>query len=554
MILKNTRLFNFFYFTLIFIYSILINQYFGNMGLHLLDSTIGLSNGHRLTQEQIPFRDFWVTSGLLTDIIQAQFFKLLGLNWQVYVLHASIFNCLYTCSIFYFLKYLKFNNFESLIYCLATATIMYPLAGVVLVDFHSLILSIIALIIYIYSIKEKNKIFLTIVPGVFLLAFLCKQIPAGYFIICVVITTLLYCFKNRIIWPLLCLLIGSIISLAIFFLIIYSFGINFDEFFTQYVNFALTIFSNSKESSFLTQLKEITKIKYFLLLLLIFFSYLFEKKDNFKENIFFEKTTIITFSIVVFLQEIFTNNQNVTIGLIPLTIALISYLVKDLDNLPKTKILIYLIVILLFSRLIIINNNYLFLVLFLFLIYFFNKEIIFKFSSLFLILTIILSSFYYEKFVKIRRFNDIFHDVSIYVNGNKISEKFKGLKWKTNIVNTKDEIDKILYVKNLNNIDDRVLIISNLQIFNFLLNKKNNSPTKYWMKDKSYPSLNNKYRKEFELFFKLKIKKDKINEFLVLNDNDFKIEDFKWLRECFAQTTNKKYDIKHYIIKKDCSQ
>ena len=74
------------------------------------------------------------------------------------------------------------------------------------------------------------------------------------------------------------------------------------------------------------------------------------------------------------------------------------------------------------------------------------------------------------------------------------------------------------------------------------------------MKDKSYPSLNNKYRKEFELFFKLKIKKDKINEFLVLNDNDFKIEDFKWLRECFAQTTNKKYDIKHYIIKKDCSQ
>ena len=552
MILKNTKLSNFFYFTLIFIYSILINQYYGNMGLHVLDSTIGLSNGHRLTQDQIPFKDFWVTSGLLTDVIQAQFFKLLGFNWQVYVLHASIFNCLYACSIFYFLKYLKFTNFENLIYCLATATIMYPLAGVVLVDFHSLILSTIAMIIFFYSIKEKNKIFLTIVPSIFFLAFLCKQIPAGYFVICVMFTTLLYCLKNRIIWPLPCLLFGSIVSLIIFFLTIYSFGIDFDKFFRQYINFALTIFSNSKENSLLDQLKEITKIKYFLLLLLIFFSHLFLKKDNLKQNYFLEKTTIVTFSVVVFLQEIFTNNQNVTIGLIPLTIALISCLFKDLENLPKTKILIYLIIILLFGRLIIINNNYFFLVLSLFLIYFFNKKIIFTFSSLFLILTIILSSFYYEKFVKIRRFNDIFHNVSNFVNGNKISNKFDGLRWKTNIVNTKDEIDKILYIKNLSNISDRVLIISNLQIFNFLLNKKNNSPTKYWMKDKSYPSLNNKYREEFEVFFKLKIKKNKISELLVLNDNDFKLEDFKWLRECFAQTINKKYDIKHYIIKKNC--
>ena len=75
------------------------------MGLHVLDSTIGLSNGHRLTQDQIPFKDIWVTSGLLTDVIQAQCFKLRGFNWQVYVRHASIFNCLYACSIFYFIKY-----------------------------------------------------------------------------------------------------------------------------------------------------------------------------------------------------------------------------------------------------------------------------------------------------------------------------------------------------------------------------------------------------------------------------------------------------------------
>ena len=552
MIIKNNNLNNFIYFSLVFVYSILINQYFGNMGLHELDSTIGLGNGHRLTQQQVPFKDYWVTSGLLTDLIQAFFFKSLGLNWQVYVLHASIFNCLFSCSIFAFLKYLNFSNIEKLIYSLATATIMYPLAGVVLVDFHSLILSVIGLIIYFYSIKEKNKKFLILVPGIFLLAFLCKQIPAGYFTICISITTLLYCLRYKIIWPLLHLFIGSIISIIIFFFILYLFEIKFEDFFTQYIKFALTIFSNSKDSSLLDQLKEITKIKYFLLLLLVFVLNIFSNKKKINENIFLIKSTIITFSIVIFFQEIFTNNQNVTLGLIPLTAALISYLFRGIDNLPKTKILIFIIAILLFCRLIIINNDYFFLFPLIFFIPFMNKKIIHKFSNLFLILTIILTTFYYEKFVKIRRFNDIFHDVSNYVIGSEISEKFYGLRWKTNIVNTKLEIEKIFYIKNLKNINNNILIISNLQIFNFLLDKKNNSPVKYWMKDKSYPSLTNNYRKEFELFFRTKIKKEKINKILIIKDNDFEINSFSWLSKCSTLDKNKDFDIRVYFIKKNC--
>ena len=552
MILKNNNLANFFCLSLIFVYSILINQYFGNMGLHELDSTIGLGNGHRLTQNQTPFTDYWVTSGLLTDVIQAQFFKILGLNWQAYVFHASIFNCVFSCSIFFFLRYLKFSNIKNFIYSIASATIMYPLAGVVLVDFHSLILSIIALIIFFYSIKEKNKKFLTIVPGIFLLAFLCKQIPAGYFIICVTFTTLIYCLKNKIIWPLLYLMIGSIVSLITFFLIIYYYEIKFDDFFTQYIKFALTIFSNSKDSSILVQLKEITKIKYFLILLIFFFINIFSKKNNFNKNNFLIISTIITISIVVFFQEIFTNNQNVTLGLIPLTIALISVLFRNEDYFLKTKILMYFVIILLFCRLLIMNYNYLFIIPFLILTLFLNKKIIFKFSSLFIILVVILTSFYYEKFVKIRRFNDIFHDVSTYVHGHEISKKFNGLRWKTNIVNTQEEVKKILYVKNFENMSDKILIISNLQIFNFLLDKKNNSPTKYWMKDKSYPSKNNNFRKEFESFFKEKMKNENINEVLILNDNDFDIDSFNWLKKCSTQKISNDFDIKHYLIKDSC--
>ena len=146
---------NIFYFSIVFVYSIILNQYYGNLGLHTLDSTIGLSNGFRLTLGQVPFNDFWVTSGLLTDVIQSFFFKIFGNNWQSYVLHASIFNALLSVSVFLFLKYLNLSNFQSLIYSLSTATITYPLAGVLLVDFHSLIISSIGLILFFYAIKES---------------------------------------------------------------------------------------------------------------------------------------------------------------------------------------------------------------------------------------------------------------------------------------------------------------------------------------------------------------------------------------------------------------
>ena len=552
MIIKNNKLIYFFYFTFLFLYSILINQYFGNMGLHVLDSTIGLSNGHRLSQDQIPFKDYWVSSGLLTDVLQLSFFKSFGFNWQVYVFHASIFNCLFSCSIFLFLRYLKFSNFESLLYGLSSATIMYPLAGVVLVDFHSLILSVLGMIVFFYSINEKNKTLLIIIPTIFLLAFLCKQVPAGYFIICISLITSVYCFKRKVAWPLLYLLIGSFFSIVIFFLIIFLFKIEFKDFFTQYIKFALTIFTNSKDESFLNQLTEITKIKYFLLILMIFFSNILSNKDTSDRNSFLKISTIISFSLVVFFQELFTNNQNVMLGVIPLVIALISSLFLKDNIFTKTKMLIYLIITILFFRLIMINYIYLFTLPFILYIFIKNKKFFYNFSNLFIILTIILTSFYYEKFVKIRRFNDIFHNVNVFVNGDKISDKFYGLRWKTNIVNTKEEVEKILYIKNLKDINNNVLIISNLQIFNFLLDKKNNSPTKYWMKNKSYPGLANNYRNDFESFFKKKIKKEKINEILILSDNDFKIENFKWLNECVKLRKIKDYNIKFYSIEKNC--
>ena len=545
----------FFCYLLILIYSLIINQYYGNLGLHTLDSTIGLSNGYRLTFGQTPFIDFWVTSGFLTDVIQSFFFKVFGFNWQAYVFHASIFNCFLPIVVFLFLRYLNLNKFNSFLYALCTATLTYPLAGVLLVDFHSLILSTIGLIIYFYSLREKNKLLITLVPLIYILAFLCKQIPAGYFIVFISIYSTVYCIQQKVTWPILYLTIGSLTSLFLFFIYLWLYGINFSSFFLQYIEFALTIFNNSKNSSLLLQLKEISKIKYFLLIFIIFITNLISAKIKEDKNDFYIIGMVSILSIIIFLTEIFTNNQNVTLGIMPLLIALISTLFIKKENIySKAKYLLYFIITIIYLRLLIENIYYLSLLP---LIYFFiskNKKISNNFSNLFLILLLIYTSFNYEKFVKVRRFNDIFSNFSNYVPGQEISEKLNYLKWKTNIVNTDNEVKMISFLLNYENIKDtKVLIVTNLQIFNFLLEKKNQSPVKYWMENKSYPSKDSPFRENFELFFKNKIKKNRINKILIVKDTDLKLEEFYWLSKCFDLNQTLNFEIEEYKLNNICS-
>ena len=200
-----------------------------------------------------------------------------------------------------------------------------------------------------------------------------------------------------------------------------------------------------------------------------------------------------------------------------------------------------------------INSIYLAFIPVLALIYFYKKSLLKNFTSQFLILVLFFTSFYFEKFVKIRRFNDIFHNVSTFVPGKNISPKFSGLRWKTNYVNTNEEIEMITFVLNHKNIrDDDLLVITNLQIYNFLTDRENNSPVKYWLKDKSYPSNKNPLRINFENFFQEKIKEKNITKILVINDNDFKLEEFDFLSDCFGLSNVLKYQIKEYEKKDAC--
>ena len=82
------------YVIILFLFSVSINQYYGNLGVCPIDSFWFFNSGYDSLNGYYPFKDYWTISGPFITFTQAIFFKVLGTSWFSYVLHASFFNFL----------------------------------------------------------------------------------------------------------------------------------------------------------------------------------------------------------------------------------------------------------------------------------------------------------------------------------------------------------------------------------------------------------------------------------------------------------------------------
>ena len=144
-----------FYFFFLFFFSIAVNHYYGYLGVYPIDSFLFFDTGHRTLNGYLPVKDFWINSGFLIDIIQAIFFKIFGVSWFSYVLHASIFNFLLAATTFFTLLKFNLNINLSFFYSVLVAVLAYPTSGTPFLDHHSMIFSLIAMYSFILSMKEK---------------------------------------------------------------------------------------------------------------------------------------------------------------------------------------------------------------------------------------------------------------------------------------------------------------------------------------------------------------------------------------------------------------
>ena len=73
---------------LLFLFSVLFNQYYGNKGIFPMDSTHFFDSGFRILKGDVPFVDYWLVKGPLLDYIQAFFLVFLELIGNlIYYMH-----------------------------------------------------------------------------------------------------------------------------------------------------------------------------------------------------------------------------------------------------------------------------------------------------------------------------------------------------------------------------------------------------------------------------------------------------------------------------------
>ena len=115
---KNIFVVNIVLILFLILFSLLINQYYGNRGIFPVDSLAHFDSGFRILLGEYPFKDYWIVSGPFVDYFQAFFFYLFGVNWLSYILHASFINTILTITTFLVLINFKLIIYYSFIYSL----------------------------------------------------------------------------------------------------------------------------------------------------------------------------------------------------------------------------------------------------------------------------------------------------------------------------------------------------------------------------------------------------------------------------------------------------
>ena len=267
------------------IFSITFNQYYGYIGILPIDSFLVFNSGYDVLNGYYPFKDYWTIKEPFIDLIQAIFFKLFGVSWFSYVLHASIFNCLITIFTFFLLKTLNLKNGLSFFYSICVAILTYPTAGTPFSDHHTLILCVLALYSFILAINNKNNIFWFLIPVLLGFSFFSKQAPTVYVIFLITILSIIFFLKSKNISNFMYAFTGVITILFLLFVLLFLGGIKFNDFLIQYFSYPMSLGGSRFEWLFPFDFKRIFwryKLQYLSILVLIylFIKFSFEKKER----------------------------------------------------------------------------------------------------------------------------------------------------------------------------------------------------------------------------------------------------------------------------------
>ena len=511
---------------IIFLTALLFNQYFGNRGVYPIDSFSHFDIGYRVLNGELPFKDYWVVSGPIIDFFQAFLFMLFDVNWQTYLLNASILNAIFAVLTFKLLLEFKLEKKYSFFYAVCLAVLAYPSSGTPFVDHHSTFLSIISIYLLIFAIKTEKIIYWYLLPIIFSFAFLSKQVPATYifFSACLLIAYhFIFSNKNKLNNKkiFLTLLISSTIIIGLLILFFNLNNISFQSFFDQYINYPREIGEN-RYTELNYNLKNIIidfKFIYliFILLLILNINKLFTQTQFYKKVNF--KLFLISFLLFVSLvqHQIITKNQIFIFFLIPLFAAFAHIELLELENKNKKYIIIFLVFLCLFTT--------------------------FK---------------YHIRFNLDRKFHE-FNNINFLnsIDATALDKRFSGLNWITPGKQSQKEVrEEIELIKeNLNILkkdNSKKMLITNYSFFSVILNASANSPSRWFPGDNSaFPQKDSSSFTIYKNFFLNIIKDKKIETVYIIKDvSEKNLLDYLNIR-CMKKTIINKHMLK-YVINRSC--
>lgn len=457
-----------FYYLFLFIFSISINQYYGYIGVFPLDSFLVFNSGYDVLNGYYPFKDYWAIKGVLLDSIQALFFKIFGVSWFSYVLHASFFNFIITISTYLILVKFKLSENLSFFYSLLVAVLAYPSAGTPFSDHHVTILSLICVYLFIAAVKTNSNKYWLFLPIVMGLAFLSKQAPSAYFILIIAFFSLIYFSFYFDVKKIFYGFVGviSIFTLFIFFLNLAE--IRFINFIEQYILFPQSLGKTRLEWVFPLEFKRVVlRFKLIYLSLVPLFYILFQNKFKiFRNSKKFDLLIILTLiisSLILIFHQLMTINAKYIFFIIPI-MAGFSHAYSNIYLNKKKVINIYLI-----------------------------------------LLTLSSTIYYHETYIAKRRFMDLEKvNLANSIDGKEVHEKFSNIKWITYFYpnNPKQEARNLVNAFEIVKRDKRKkMLITDYQYISVFLNIYDSSISRFWYHHHGYPSLQNKYFEMWKEFF-----------------------------------------------------
>ena len=485
MILKKFINKNNFYILLLFIFSITINNHYANLGAFPVDTFLHFDIGYKILEGLIPFTDVWMVSGVTVNYIQALFFYILGINWDSYVLHASIMNCVITIGTYFLLKNFKIDNNHCFIYSILFSILAYPSSGTPFVDHHSTFFSLMGFYSLLLAIKNDKKIFWILIPIFLGFAFLSKQVPASYIIFSIIIVVAFYSFVSKKIEYIKYILIGCLIFISSIFVFGSLAGIKLENFIEQYILYPSTIGQSRLDNLNITFQSLVLHFKFIHLSILPILKINLKKiiysKGYIKEKKFFYFISILFFTFCLIFHQLLTKNQTFIFFIIPFLVAFSHKAIEE-TKLKKKKLVLVS----------------------------------------FIIFCTLITAKYHFRFNEERKFHELSTaDLSKSISAEKIDKKLLGLNWVSPEYknNVEEEINLIIKIKNQLKSDKRSkMVITHYSFLAAILDDNFFSPSIAYPDDgTTYPVKKNKFAEKYKKLIIDGIKKNNIEVVYIID-------------------------------------